>query len=118
MSKRTLLPWQTGAIPSEAIEHADVYAVQALAEGRAGPAEQARVWAFLQRFCGCGRMSFWPGGEDGRRATDFAEGKRFVGDQLRRIAHLRPSSIPSRGEPPPMPGPQAEVPTTEVTDAD
>jgi hypothetical protein len=40
--------------------------------------------------CAKPRMTFWAGGEDGRRATDFAEGKRWVGLQLRRIEKLRP----------------------------
>lgn len=98
------MPWQVGGQP----EPADIYAVQALAQGRAGEAEQHRVWAFLQRFCGCGRMTFYPGGEDGRRATDFAEGKRFVGDQLRRFSRMTPVTTDARGAPPPMPGETAD----------
>lgn len=27
-------------------------------------------------------MSFRPGGDDGKRETDFAEGRRFVGNQI------------------------------------
>lgn len=86
------------------MEDADIYAVQAIAQGIAGEAEQKRFWNFLQAFCGCGRMSFWPGGEDGRRATDFAEGKRWVGDQMRRLSRLKPAEPDSSGEPPAMPG--------------
>jgi hypothetical protein len=33
--------------------------------------------------------------EDGRRATDFAEGKRWVGLQLRRIEKMRPDHDPA-----------------------
>jgi hypothetical protein len=43
-------------------------------------------------------MTFWPGGEDGKRATDFAEGKRWVGVQLRRIEKLRPDHRNESGE--------------------
>lgn len=95
---KTQLPWQ---LPP--VEDAEIFAVQAIARGKAGEAEQLRFWAFLQRFCGCDRMSFFPGGEDGRRATDFAEGRRWVGDQLRRISRLTPAEADSRGAPPPMP---------------
>lgn len=93
-------PWQ---LPP--IEDPDIYAIQAFEQGRAGVPEQRRVWAFLQRFCGVDRMTFYPGGEDGRRASDFAEGKRWIGDQLRRLSRLTPTQISSRGEPPPMPAP-------------
>ncbi len=99
MSRKPRQPWQ---LPDIAVE--DVYAVQAIAAGRAGQAEQLRFWAFLQRFTGTGRMTFYPGGEDGRRATDFAEGMRFVGDQMRRLNNLKPAVADSRGPPPAMPG--------------
>lgn len=92
-------PWQ---LPE--LEPADVYALQAIERGEADTAQQLRFWDFLQRFCGCGRMSFYAGAEDGRRATDFAEGKRFIGDQMRRLARLVPTKVDIHGEPPPMPG--------------
>ena len=50
----------------------------------------ARSNTILRVLCETDRMTFWPGAEDGRRATDFAEGKRWVGVQLRRIEKLRP----------------------------
>lgn len=102
----TLLPWQ---LPIEKLESADIVAVQSLSQGTADSHQQRRAWDFIRnRLCQCDGMSFWPGGEDGKRATDFAEGKRFVGEQLRRISRMKPSRIDPRGEPPAMPGDNSE----------
>jgi hypothetical protein len=79
-------PWQ---FPK--IDGADIFAVQALAKGIANEGQQQRAFDYIVRvLCETDRMTFWPGAEDGRRATDFAEGKRWVGVQLRRIEKLRP----------------------------
>ena len=79
-------PWQLPATDS-----ADVFAIQAVAKGIANEGQQRQAWEYIVRnLCETDRMTFWPGGEDGRRATDFAEGKRWVGIQLRRIERLRP----------------------------
>jgi hypothetical protein len=79
-------PWQ---FPK--IESADIFAVQAVAKGIANEGQQQRAFDYIVRvLCETDRMTFWAGGEDGRRATDFAEGKRWVGVQLRRIEKLRP----------------------------
>jgi hypothetical protein len=79
-------PWQFPKIDS-----ADIFAVQALAKGIANEGQQQRAFDYILRvLCETDRMTFWPGAEDGRRATDFAEGKRWVGVQLRRIEKLRP----------------------------
>ena len=73
------------------IEDADIFALQAIANGTASSAQQQRAYDCVVRtLCETDRMTFWPGGEDGKRATDFAEGKRWVGLQLRRIAKMRP----------------------------
>ena len=73
------------------IEDTDIVALQAVASGTASCAQQQRAFEFVVRtLCETDRMTFWPGGEDGRRATDFAEGKRWVGLQLRRIEKMRP----------------------------
>ncbi len=73
------------------IEDADIFALQAIAKGTASSAQQQRAYDYVVRaLCETDRMTFWPGGEDGRRATDFAEGKRWVGLQLRRIEKMRP----------------------------
>ena len=74
----------------------DIFALQAVAKGIANDAQQMRAFDYIVRvLCETDRMTFWPGGEDGKRATDFAEGKRWVGLQLRRIEKLRPDH---RGE--------------------
>jgi hypothetical protein len=60
-------------------------------KGIANEGQQQRALDYIVRvLCETDRMTFWPGGEDGRRSTDFAEGKRWVGVQLRRIEKLRP----------------------------
>jgi hypothetical protein len=79
-------PWQ---IPR--IDDADIFALQAVAKGTASGAQQQRAYEYVVRsLCETDRMTFWPGGEDGKRATDFAEGKRWIGLQLRRIEKMRP----------------------------
>lgn len=78
-------PWQ---FPK--IDPADIFAIQAVAKGIANEGQQKRAFDYIVgALCETDRMTFWPG-EDGRRATDFAEGKRWVGVQLRRIERLRP----------------------------
>jgi hypothetical protein len=61
---------------------ADAAALQALQRGDATPEQQKRAlrW-WVEGACATYDMSFRPGGEDGRRNTDFAEGRRFVGLQ-------------------------------------
>ncbi len=79
-------PWQMPRIAD-----ADIFALQAVASGEANAAQQQRAYDYVVRtLCETDRMTFWPGADDGRRATDFAEGKRWVGLQLRRIEKMRP----------------------------
>ena len=100
-------PWS----PVARFEDADVFALQALAAGNASSGQQQRALAFIRdAICEGDRLSFMPGGEDGRRATDFAEGKRFVAVQIRRFLRMKPTTVNSRGAPPAMPG--AAEPTT------
>ena len=102
---RTRLPWQ---LPVGDIPHSAVVALKALEQGTADEFQQREAWAYIrEQLCDVDKMSFWPGGEDGRRATDFAEGKRWVGDQLRRIVRFKPEKIDPRGEPPAMPSDQS-----------
>ena len=87
-------PWQ---MPQ--IEDADIFALQAVAKGTANNTQQQRAYEYVVRtLCETDRMTFWPGGEDGKRATDFAEGKRWVGVQLRRIEKMRPDHRNESGE--------------------
>lgn len=100
------LPWE---LPIAKLDPADVYAVQAFASGKANEAQQLRAWRFIrEQLCRGEEMVFWPGGEDGRRATDFHAGLQFVAAFLRRVSRLKPVDVDSRGEPPPMPSSNAE----------
>lgn len=71
-------------------EPADATALQALRRGDCPPHLQQRALNFiLLNLCGIRDLSFRPGGEDGRRETDFAEGKRFVGLQIGKLLETR-----------------------------
>ena len=88
-------PWQMARL-----DDADIFAIQSVAQGMANDSQQARAYDYIVRvLCETDRMTFWPGGEDGKRATDFAEGKRWVGLQLRRIEKLRPNPRDEIGGP-------------------
>ena len=58
--------------------------------------------AIIHKLCRFDGISFAMGGEEGRRETDFAEGKRWVAKQLLNVValQLRPRT---RGPEPPMP---------------
>ncbi len=83
--KPTPMPWD----PAE-YDESVIYACRALHEGAATHAQQKLVWEYVQYLAKSGDghqdLSFRPG-PDGPRATDFAEGKRFVGLQLRKMLH-------------------------------
>ena len=66
----------------------EVAAIQALANGNATPEMQrhALKW-IIEIAAGYYDLSFRPG-EDGRRETDFAEGKRYVGAQIVKMTKL------------------------------
>jgi hypothetical protein len=86
-------PWE---MPGT-IEDADVYALQALARGEANASQQKRCLELIgDKLCQTERMSFYPGADDGRRASDFAEGRRWVGIQMARILRMRPARTQSQ----------------------
>lgn len=76
-------------------------AVRSFSSGVANEHQQALVWDYLMYLSGASEkfadLSFRPG-PDGERATSFAEGKRFVGMQLRKL--LIPALIPDGEEQP------------------
>jgi hypothetical protein len=84
-------PW----LPSDYSDDV-VMAVRQLADGKANEAQQKLAWRWLMYVTAASDefqdLSFRPGGEDGRRATDFADGKRFVGMQVKKL--LRPELTP------------------------
>ena len=94
-TRETLLastPW----VPPE-YELADVSAVQALLAGNATMDQQKRALSFvIERLAGTYDLSYRPFGEDGRRDTDFAEGRRFVGLQLVKLLKLNTAVLPRK----------------------
>lgn len=83
-------PW----IPP-AYELADVSALQALEKGTANADQQRRALAWIVNVAAArDEMSYRPGAEDGRRDTDFAEGRRFVGNQVVKLLRLPLASLP------------------------
>lgn len=81
-------------------EHA---ALRAVARGEAdGFQQRLAIEVIRTKIAGEDLISFWPGGEDGRRASDFAEGKRFVGKTIGFFAR-REGPVDLRDDPPAMP---------------
>lgn len=74
-------PWA----PPANVTAADVAAIKALSSGAASEDQQQRALHFiLVTVCGVDEEPFCPG-EDGRRSTDYALGKRRVGTYLRSL---------------------------------
>lgn len=70
---------------------ADVYAVQALRRGNASPEQQRHAVDLIINGIACAfDQSYRPGKPD---ETTFAEGKRFVGLQVYRLAHMNPATV-------------------------
>ena len=84
--------WRHRKHPWEPAEYSEevIYAIRAMKDGTALPHQQQLAWRCLMFVTGAGDgiddLSFRPGG-DGQRETDFAEGKRYVGLQLRKMLH-------------------------------
>jgi hypothetical protein len=73
---------------------ADVMAVKALAMGTASADQQRRAISYIiEKLCGTYDMSYRPGGDDGRRDTDFAEGQRFVGNQIVKFVNMNVADL-------------------------
>lgn len=70
-----------------------VYAARALFKGTANEVQQKLIWDWLMYVTAQDGSSFVRG-PDGDRVTAFAEGKRFVGLQLRAL--LNPSLTPKK----------------------
>ncbi|MEL6204116.1 MAG: hypothetical protein AAFR47_02225 [Pseudomonadota bacterium] len=69
-------------------DKATVHAIKALAEGKASGEQQRLAWTFIvERIGAFSDLSYRPG-LDGRRDTDFHEGRRFVAAQMLKIATL------------------------------
>lgn len=93
------------------LEPAEISAVKAMA------AQHPKAFEIcVTKICGVDAISFAAGGIDGQRATDFAEGKRFAGKQMRNVANAVMPTY-SRGAPPAeLPNsPTPQPPTAEKT---
>lgn len=72
---------------------ADVAALQAMRRGEATADQQVRGMEFIVfDISDRDQMSFRPG-TDGARDTDFAEGRRYVGNQIVKLTNLPLSKI-------------------------
>ena len=79
-------PWMPPAYTDR-----DVGAIQALVRGDAdGPTQQHALRYIVETMCLCYDVSFRP---ESDRATCFAEGKRFVGLQLVKMAKLNLAAL-------------------------
>jgi hypothetical protein len=88
-----MLPW--APLP---FEKTAVHALKAMSHGTATDAQQKMALEFIVvKLCETDGLSFRPDDMGGSRAADFAEGKRFVGLQLRKFILM---SLDERGEAP------------------
>jgi hypothetical protein len=92
----------------------EVTAVNACVDGKATP-QQAKLaidW-IMREAARVPDLSFQLGGEDGRRASDFAEGRRYVGHLIRQMLHPKTMELAraaaSRGTPASLTDQQAEA---------
>lgn len=69
-------------------EAADALSMQRLAGGTANALEQKRALKWILTACGVLDEAYRPGGEDGRRDTDYALGKASVGRQIMKLARV------------------------------
>lgn len=63
-------------------------AVKAVREGVANEGQQRRAMQWIEAIvCDVEGMSYHPEGEGGALASAFHEGRRFVGNQIRKMSH-------------------------------
>lgn len=88
MTKKAPEPWA-----SFNADPADAAAIKALAAGVASESQQKLVLSLIiNGICDTYGLSFRPGGLAGVRASDFAEGKRHVGNQIVRLTKIVPKT--------------------------
>jgi hypothetical protein len=67
-------------------DEATVMAIRSFASGTANAGQQQAAYDWIVGIAaGVNEMTFHPGGPEGDRATVFAEGRRFVGNQIRKM---------------------------------
>lgn len=79
-------PWRPADYDAD-----DHRAVLALSQGEATPAQQRLAWGWILFAAGHGDVSFRPGGLAGQRETDFAEGRKWVAEQMLKLSRLNPA---------------------------
>jgi hypothetical protein len=85
--KPATYPWSPTPYDDE-----DIRAIRALFAGNASDGQQRRAVSWIiNGASGYYDLSFRPG-IDGARATDFCEGRRFVGAQMIKLSKLTPQT--------------------------
>jgi len=103
--------WVTKANPWEPLDYDEdvTYAVRAFQNGTASAGQQKLLWAWLVDYaCGRDDISFRPDDKGGQLATAFAEGKRYVGQQVRKHLDDR-MTPPAKNVKPEEPKPNKRV---------
>lgn len=78
---------------------ADIYALKALQEGKADPAQQRRALDWIvNTAAGTYELSFRSDADGGERETAFAEGRRFVGLQVVKLVNMSPGIVAKLGD--------------------
>lgn len=92
VAKRAAIKRIAPGIIDPAISELDIAAMVACVNGNATPmqAKHAIDW-IMREAARVHDLSFQFGGDEGRRLTDFAEGRRYVGMQIRRL--LQPETL-------------------------
>lgn len=89
MKKNIIYPWT----PAPYVK-ADVVAMQNLVKGEASEQQQKRILEWVLRsVCELNGLSFRPDDAGGTRATDFAEGKRWVALQICKLINTNMDDI-------------------------
>jgi hypothetical protein len=110
---RPKLPWDE--VP---LSNTELASIKAVHDGVANPDQQRIAFrTIVDKLCNVRGLSFAAGGEEGRRATDFSEGKRWVGATLQNQIVNRPWPVNPRGAPPPMPDEPAETAAAAVPES-
>lgn len=95
--KNSILPSADPWKPAH-YEIADAAAIQALARGDASPDQQKRALIWIVEVCAArSDLSFRPG-PDGHANTSFAEGKRWVGIQVAKLAGLNLMNLKGKSD--------------------
>ena len=85
---RSAMPKASAPWMPVSVVKADAAALQAMRRGEATADQQVRAMeVIIGKISDRNGMSFRPGGLEGARESDFAEGKRFVGNQIVKLTN-------------------------------